>query len=71
MPIMFAHGYMYNIYKQLYLYTDPVPDPCLSNPCDPNADCTRDGPQSTTFTCTCTPPFEAVGMTCEGELIFI
>ena len=42
-------------------------DPCLSNPCDTNAVCVRDGVQSTTFNCTCTSPFEGDGMTCEGD----
>ncbi len=30
-----------------------VPDPCLSGPCNINADCTREGLSSDKFTCKC------------------
>ena len=47
------------------------PDPCYSDPppCDPNADCQRDGFLSENFTCTCSiPPFTVGdGFTCTSK----
>ena len=44
-----------------------VPDPCLSQPCDPNADCMREGVLSEIFTCMCRAPFTVGdGFTCSG-----
>ena len=34
-----------------------VPDPCLFGPCDPNADCEREGLLSENFMCSCQTPF--------------
>ena len=50
------------------LFHSLVPDPCLSNPCDPNAVCTREGPVSGAFNCTCTSPFEGNGFACAGRI---
>ena len=54
-------------------YCDPlifisyaVPDPCASNPCDPNAMCERVG-LTAQFTCTCIPPYTGDGFTCTRE----
>ena len=38
-------------------YYFSVPDPCLDEPCDPNALCEREGILSGNFTCTCLSPF--------------
>ena len=46
-----------------------VPDPCLSDPCDVNADCTRQSLLNSLFNCTCRLPFEGSGMTCFSELL--
>ena len=44
-----------------------VPDPCLSDPCDVNAICKREGLLSDHFVCTCQPPFtEGTGFNCSG-----
>lgn len=44
-----------------------VPDPCLSDPCDVNAICEREGLLSDHFVCTCQPPFtEGTGFNCSG-----
>ena len=43
-----------------------VPDPCSSSPCEVNAACVRDSVMTDSFTCTCIPPFEANGISCEG-----
>ena len=44
-----------------------VPDPCLSDPCDVNAICEREGLLSDRFVCTCQPPFtEGTGFNCSG-----
>lgn len=49
-----------------------VPDPCLSHPgpCDPNADCQREGFLSENFTCACSiPPFTVGdGFNCTSRL---
>ena len=34
-----------------------VLDPCLSNPCDTNADCERENVLSENFTCSCRDPY--------------
>ncbi len=51
-----------------YLFFNTVPDPCLSTPCDPNAECTRDGLQLNTFTCFCITPYEGNGFNCICKL---
>lgn len=43
-----------------------VPDPCASNPCDPNAMCERIE-LTADFTCTCIPPYTGDGFTCTRE----
>lgn len=44
-----------------------VPDPCLSEPCDVNAICEREGLLSDHFVCICQPPFtEGTGFNCSG-----
>ena len=44
-----------------------VPDPCLSDPCNVNAICVREGLLTDNFTCTCLPPFtEGNGFTCSS-----
>ena len=43
-----------------------VPDPCLSKPCDPNADCKQLGEMSTEFSCTCRQPLTGDGSTCKN-----
>ncbi len=48
-----------------------VPDPCLSSPCDPNAECTRDGLQLNTFTCSCVSPYEGNGFNCTCKLMHL
>ena len=50
-----------------FVCTGIVPDPCLSEPCDVNAVCEREGPFSDNFTCTCQPPFtEGNGFNCSS-----
>ena len=53
-----------NIFHKCYA---TVPDPCNSEPCDTNAVCARDSPLNTNFTCTCNPPFQGDGFTCESK----
>ncbi len=48
---------------------DAVPDPCLGSPCDPNADCARDGLLMNTFNCSCIDPYEGDGFSCICKLI--
>ncbi len=43
-----------------------VPDPCLSDPCDVNAMCTRVDLLSTDVMCTCNSPFVGDGFSCEA-----
>ena len=43
-----------------------APDPCLSNPCDQNADCVQIG-LSSDFTCICVPPYSGNGTLCTSE----
>ena len=44
-----------------------VPDPCVSDPCDVNAVCLREGLFTDRFTCICQPPFtEGTGFNCSG-----
>ncbi len=44
-----------------------VPDPCLMDPCDINADCVREGLLSPDFVCTCKEPFTVGdGRTCSS-----
>ena len=43
-----------------------VLDPCLSNPCDNNADC-QQIEVSSDFNCTCTSPYTGNGTTCIGK----
>lgn len=42
------------------------PDPCLSMPCDVNANCIRDGTTSGDFICTCGTGFTGSGLNCIG-----
>ena len=44
-----------------------VIDPCMSSPCDINAQCLREGPLSTLFSCTCISPYEGNGFNCSGK----
>ena len=48
------------------LFNNVEPDPCLSDPCDINADCKREGLLSELFNCTCIPPFEGTGFNCSS-----
>ena len=41
-----------------------VPDPCLPQPCHINASCTREGPLSEGFICTCDTEFTGDGYNC-------
>ena len=41
----------------LIINCQPVPDPCLSTPCDPNALCVRESLLSGNFSCSCQAPF--------------
>ena len=41
-----------------------VPDPCLPQPCHNNASCTREGPLSGAFICTCNTGFTGDGYNC-------
>ena len=51
-----------------YLLLNIVPDPCLMNPCDVNADCTREGLLSPNFTCTCKEPYtDGNGSNCSSK----
>ena len=43
-----------------------APDPCLSNPCDQNADCQQVG-LTGDFTCTCRPTYTGDGIFCTSE----
>lgn len=45
-----------------FLFT--VPNPCMSNPCDLNADCLREGLLGELFSCTCRHPFQGTGFSC-------
>lgn len=52
----------------IIISTNTVPDPCLSSPCDVNADCTREGLLSLDFNCTCINPFTiGDGFNCSGN----
>ena len=58
-------GYIIN-----YVILSTVPDPCLSQPCDLNADCMREGVLSENFICMCRAPFTVGdGFTCSGIII--
>ena len=47
-----------------------VPDPCLSGPCDPNANCEREGLLSGNFTCLCQAPFTVDdGFNCSSKVV--
>ena len=49
-----------------------VPDPCLTEPCDPNASCQREGLLSDNFTCSCNPPFTVGdGFNCSCKRSFL
>ena len=48
-----------------------VPDLCNSDPCDSNAECSRESVLTDGFTCTCNAPFEGDGMTCESTWLLI
>ena len=46
-----------------------VPDPCVLEPCDPNAHCQREGLLSDNFRCSCSPPFTVGdGFNCSCEI---
>ena len=54
----------------MHIWQHAVPDPCHSQPCDPNADCDREGVRSVGFTCTCRPPFVVGnGFNCSSKSI--
>ncbi len=57
------------IYNVLYLNADP--DPCLADPCDTNADCTRESLTTGTFSCVCRIGFTGSGFECSGTCIYI
>ncbi len=45
-----------------------VPDPCLMDPCDVNANCVREGLLSPNFTCTCIEPYsDGDGFNCSSK----
>ncbi len=47
-----------------------VPDPCLMDPCDVNADCVREGLLCPNFTCTCISPFiDGDGFYCSSRTV--
>ena len=51
----------------LIINCQPVPDPCLSTPCDPNALCVRESLLSGNFNCSCQAPFtEGDGFNCSS-----
>ena len=51
----------------IQLIIPTVPDPCLSDPCDANALCEREGLLSENFNCTCQSPFTVGdGFNCSG-----
>ena len=66
--VLVNHTCFYNRYSFFYSLIDIiVPDPCLSDPCDVNAVCLREGPLTDAFTCTCQAPFtEGDGFNCSG-----
>ena len=49
--------YLITFTDQMQLFIDP--DPCLSQPCDINARCEREGLLSGSFMCMCEPPYLA------------
>ena len=53
-------------YSQIISLFHTVPDPCLSDPCDVNAICTRDNLRTTDLTCRCNFPFLGNGFSCEA-----
>ena len=65
MPSLFTKFKQYNSCYFYIVYV--VPDPCLLEPCDVNAGCTREGLLSPDFTCTCREPFtDGDGFNCSG-----
>ena len=66
--------YKYYIHYSLFtctLLSGTVPDPCLSDPCDVNANCTREGLLSPNFTCTCREPYsDGDGFNCSSMCAF-
>ena len=54
-------------YVMVMVSTAILPDPCLSSPCDANAVCERDEMTMSSYTCTCTPPYEGDGFSCSCE----
>ncbi len=56
-------------------FSDPTlgPSPCISDPCDVNALCTRSTVLSAEFICSCNPPFVGSGFVCSGMsmLLFV
>ncbi len=44
------------------------PDPCASDPCDTNADCTRESLTTGSFDCVCRVGFTGTGFECSGTL---
>ena len=55
------------IQSPLILPPFPDPDPCLSGPCDENANCNRASLLNGEFTCTCTKGFTGNGLQCSSE----
>ena len=54
------------MYHHVYGIYTLDPDPCLSGPCDTNADCTRSSLLNGNFTCACTTGFTGTGFECSG-----
>ncbi len=53
---------------QVLSHVQIVPDPCLMDPCDVNADCAREGLLSPNFTCTCIEPYsDGDGFNCSSK----
>lgn len=56
-PVQVCIFTIHNSDTTIYSYHFIVPDPCLSTPCDPNAECIRESSQSSNFSCSCNAPF--------------
>lgn len=51
-----------------FFHTILVVDPCLSNPCDTNADCVWVNMQVPNFICVCREGFTGSGIDCLGKI---
>ena len=67
MSCMHAYNIIHNISWQAFDFFT-APDPCISDPCDVNAKCTREGLISSVFTCLCGESFTGDGFNCSGKL---